>query len=137
MYTDRHLEFERIGKDASALTSRVLPFGQDDLQPLKNAGTTADLSPDAKLFFMVVAGPNDVAAGMTFEFQHSDTKDGTYSTVQIFGPAPAAEPGGILIKALCPQNIKNWTRVVKSVNTPVNIFFTYDVAPKGLPTIPV
>ena len=136
MYMDRNLEYERIGKDAAATTTRVLPFGQEDLVPLPNAGTTADVSPDTRLYFMAVAGANDVAAGMTFELQHSDTKGGTYATVQTFGPAPAAGPGEILIKAPCPQGLKNWTRVVKSDATPVNIFMTYDVVPKSLPTFP-
>ena len=137
MYMDRNLEYERIGKDTAAATTRALPLGQADLAPLANAGTTADVSPDAQLYLMVVAGGSDVAAGKTFEFQHADTAAGTYATVQTFGPAPAAGPGGVLIKAPCPQGLKNWTRVVKSDATPLNIFLTYDVAPKGLPTMPV
>lgn len=141
MYMDRFLEFERVGKDAPAVTTRALPMGQSDLVPLPGldpaTGTTADVSPDSGLYFMAVAGPNDVAAGMTFELQHADKQAGPFAPVQKFGPAAAAKPGEILVKAPCPQGLKNWVRVVKSASTPLNLCFTYNVAPKGLPTFPV
>jgi len=137
---DRHLEYERIGKDTSAATTRALPFGQSDLVPIKNAGTTADTSPDARLFFMVVAGANPIPSGVGVQLQHSDTETGTYTTVATYGPTTAVKnPGEIVFSEPCPQNIKAWTRVVKTPATPVvpmNIFLTYDVVPKSLPTFP-
>lgn len=136
MYMDRHLEYERIGKDAAESVTRALPFGQGDLAPLPNAGTTQDVSPDARLYFVVMAGANPVPAGMTITIEHGDTETGAYETAQAFGPLAAALPGEILVAAPCPQNLKNWTRVAKGEATPLNIFLTYDVIPKALPTFP-
>lgn len=137
MYMDRHLEYERVGKDANTATTRSLPFAQSDLVPMENAGTTADLSPDVRLYFMVIAGSNPIPADMTVELQHSDTENGTYTTVAKYGPSTAiTQPGNILVSQPCPQGLKAWTRVVKSSAVAMNIFFTYDVVPKSLPTFP-
>lgn len=143
MYSDRHLEFERIGKDTAAAVTRALPMGQAGLEPLQGAGgNTADVSPDAGLFLIVAAGPNTVATGLSIEVQHSDTETGTFATRQILGPSTAAaDPGEIIFKVPCPQDLKNYARCAKfsggaAVATPLNVFMTYDAAPKNLPTLP-
>lgn len=137
MYMDRHLEYERVGKDAAAATTRSIPLAQSDLVPMDNAGTTADVSPLGSFFFMVIAGSTPIPAGTTVELQHSDTQTGTYTTLAAYGPSAAiTNPGEIMVSAPCPQGAKAWTRVVKSSATAMNIFFTYDVVPKSLPTFP-
>ncbi|MDR1514084.1 MAG: hypothetical protein LBS45_00180 [Synergistaceae bacterium] len=128
MYSDKNLEFSIASRDAAATTTRALPLGQADLLP-----PTDGMGPLGGLYLYVSAGESwakpasGSVAGFTVTLEHSDTKEGTFTTVIAF-PEDRTDvaQGKVLVKHPVPHGIKNWVRFKFSAAKKMNALATLD-----------